>query len=66
MMKKSMLIVVGLALVSSPVFAAKVTHHCVSKDKKEISVAGAPGKSPAAACKAAGGKWVRVKTAKAK
>ena len=66
MMKKSMLIVVGLTLVSSPVFAAKVTRHCVGKDKKEISITSAPGKSSAAACKAAGGKWVRVKTAKAK
>ena len=66
MMKKSMLIVVGLTLVSSPVLAAKVTHHCVGKDTKEISITSAPGKSSAAACKAAGGTWVRMKTAKAK
>ena len=65
MMKKLMLIVVGLTLVSSPAFA-KAARHCVGKDKKEISITGAAGKSSAAACKAAGGKWVRVKTAKPK
>ena len=37
MMKMSMLVVVGLTLVSSPVFAARVTRHCVGKDKKEIA-----------------------------
>ena len=65
MMKKLMLVVVGLSLVSSPAFA-KAARHCVGKDKREISVTGAPGKSPAAACRAAGGKWVKMKTAKAK
>jgi hypothetical protein len=65
MIKKLMLVVVALTLVSSPAFA-KAARHCVDKDKKVISVTGAPGKSAAAACKAAGGKWVKVKTAKAK
>jgi hypothetical protein len=65
MLKTLMLGVVGLSLVSSPAFA-RVARHCVDKDKKEISVTGASGKSRAAACRAAGGKWVKVKTANAK
>jgi hypothetical protein len=65
-MKYLMLIVVGLTLVSSPAFAAKATRHCVDKSNKEISLAGVAGKTPAAQCKTAGGKWVKVPTAKAK
>ena len=65
MMKKLMVVVVGLTLMSSPAFA-KTARHCVDKNKKEVSVTSAPGKSAAAACKAAGGKWVKMKTAKAK
>jgi hypothetical protein len=62
MKKNLMLILVGLTLVSSPAFAAKTARHCVDKDKKEIALSGV-GKKPAAQCKAAGGKWVRVKAA---
>ena len=62
MMKYFMLVVVALTLVSSPVFAAKKTHHCVDKDKKEISLTGANGKK--AQCKAAGGTWVKLKAAR--
>jgi hypothetical protein len=65
MMKHLMLVVVGLTLVSSPAFAAKTTRHCVDKDKKEISLAGVAGKTPAAQCKTAGGKWVKTKAASA-
>jgi hypothetical protein len=65
-MKYLMLIVIGLTLVSSPAFAAKAERHCVDKGNKEISVAGVAGKTPAAQCKAAGGRWVKMKTAKAK
>ena len=64
-MKKWMLVVVGLTLVSSPAFA-KGKHHCVDKDKKEVSITGASGKARAAACTAAGGTWVKMKPAKAK
>jgi hypothetical protein len=64
-MKQLMLVAVGLTLVSSPVFA-KAARHCVDKDKKEISVAAAPGKSPAAACRAAGGKWAKIKATRTK
>ena len=63
MMKTLMLAVIGLTLVSSPAFA-KGKKHCV-KDSKEISVAG-KGKARAAACTAAGGKWVKVNPATAK
>ena len=63
-MKYLMLIVIGLTLVSSPAFAAKATRHCVDKGNKEISLAGVAGKTPAAQCKAAGGKWVKVQAAK--
>ena len=62
MMKQIAFVVVGLALVSSPAFAAK---HCVGKDKAEISVTGTTAKAKAASCKAAGGKWVTVKKASA-
>ena len=58
-MKHLMLVVVALTVVASPAFAAKVTRHCVDKDKKEISLTGVAGKTPAAQCKAAGGKWVK-------
>ena len=64
-MKTLMLVVVGLSLLSSPAFA-KGAHHCVGKDKKEISVTGASGKARAAACAAAGGTWVKMKPSKAK
>ena len=57
MMKHLMLAVVGLTLVSSPVFAAS---HCVGKDGQEISVASGSGKK-AARCKAAGGRWRKIK-----
>jgi hypothetical protein len=62
-MKHFMMLVLGLTLVSSPAFAAKAARHCVDKDNKEISVTAAPGKTLAAQCKAAGGKWVRTKAA---
>ena len=63
-MKHLMLVVVGLTLLSGPAFAAaKATRHCVGKDKKEISLTGVAGKTPAAQCKAAGGKWARMKAA---
>ena len=61
MMRHLLLVVVGLTLVSSPAFAAKTTRHCVDKDKKEISLTGVDGKK--AQCKAAGGKWVKLKAA---
>jgi hypothetical protein len=64
MVKEFMPLVLGLTLLSSPVFAAKPPHHCVDKDNKEISLTAAPGKTLAAQCKAAGGKWVRMKAAK--
>jgi hypothetical protein len=64
MIKKLLVVVVGLTLVASPAFA-KGGRHCVGKDKKEISVTGV-GKSAGAACKAAGGKWVRMKSARGK
>jgi hypothetical protein len=54
-MMKQIVFVVGLALVSSPAFAAK---HCVDQNKNEVSVTGKTAKARAAACKAAGGKWV--------
>ena len=60
-MKHLMFVVVGLTLVSSPVFAAKAARHCVDKDNKEISLGGVAGKTPAAQCKTAHGKWVKVK-----
>jgi hypothetical protein len=63
MMRHLLLVVVGLTLVSSPAFAAKTTRHCVDKDKKEISLTGAAGKTRAAQCKATGGKWVKMKAA---
>jgi hypothetical protein len=62
MMKHLMFVVVGLTLVSSPAFAAKAAHHCVDKDSKEISLSGVAGKTPAAQCKTAHGKWVKVTT----
>jgi hypothetical protein len=65
-MKYLMLIVVGLTLVSSPAFAAKAARHCVDKANKEISLTGVAGKTPAAQCKTAGGKWVKMPTAKTK
>ena len=61
MMKHLMLVVVGLTLVSSPAFAAKAARHCVDKDNKEISLSGVAGKTPAAQCKTAHGKWVKMK-----
>jgi hypothetical protein len=64
MMKTLMSVLVGLTLVSSPAFA-KGGHHCVGKDKKEITIT-ATGKARAAACEAAGGKWKKVKTETAK
>jgi hypothetical protein len=60
-MKHLMFVVVGLTLVSSPAFAAKAARHCVDKDNKEISLVGVAGKTPAAQCKTARGKWVKVK-----
>ena len=54
-------IALGLALLASPAFAAKATHHCIDKDKKEIALSG-PGKH-ADQCKAAGGTWVKIKAA---
>jgi hypothetical protein len=62
MMKSLLPIALGLALLASPAFAAKATHHCVDKDNKEIALTGT-AKTPTAQCKAAGGKWVRVKSA---
>ena len=64
MLKQFLLAVVALALVSTPAFAKGAARHCVDKDKKEISVSGV-GKQAKAACKAAGGKWVKAKTSKA-
>jgi hypothetical protein len=64
MMKTLMLVLVGLTLVATPGFA-KEGHHCVGKDGKEIVIT-AKGKARAAACEAAGGKWKKVKTEKAK
>jgi hypothetical protein len=63
MVKEFMPLVIGLTLLSSPAFAAKASRHCVDKDKKEISLTAVPGKTLAAQCKAAGGKWVRMKAA---
>jgi opacity protein-like surface antigen len=63
MMKTVMIVALGLTLLSSPAFAAKAARHCVDKDNKEISVTAAAGKTLAAQCKAAGGKWVKVKAA---
>jgi hypothetical protein len=62
MMKYFMPAVLGLTLISSPAFAAKTAHHCVDKNKQEITLTAAPGKTLAAQCKAAGGKWVKMKT----
>ena len=62
-MRNSMLALIALTLLSTPLFAAKPSRHCIDKDKHEISVTAAPGKTLAAQCKAAGGKWVRVKAA---
>ena len=62
-MKQIVLVVVGLALVSSPAFAAK---HCVDKNKSEVSVSGKTAKARAAQCKAAGGRWMTIKKAPAK
>ena len=62
-MKHLMFVVVGLTLVSSPAFAAKAARHCVDKDNKEISLGGVAGKTPAAQCKTAHGKWVKVAAA---
>jgi hypothetical protein len=61
MMKYFMLVVIALTLVSSPAFAAKSRRHCVDKDNKEITLTGVDGKK--AQCKAAGGKWVKLKAA---
>ena len=61
-MKPILSFALGLALFASPVFAAKATHRCVDKDNKEIALTGT-AKTPAAQCKAAGGKWVRMKSA---
>lgn len=63
-MKHLMFVIVGLMLVSTPAFAAKAARHCVDKDNKEISLAGVAGKTPAAQCKAAHGKWMKMKAAK--
>jgi hypothetical protein len=57
-MKHLMLGVVGLTLLSSPAFAAK---HCVGKDGQEITVAIGTAKARAKECKAAGGKWLKMK-----
>jgi hypothetical protein len=61
MVKYLLVAVVGLTLASSPAFAAKAAHHCVDKDGKDISLTGIAGKTPAAQCKAAHGKWVKAK-----
>ena len=61
MTKHLMPFALGLALLASPAFAAKATHHCIDKDNKEIALSG-PGKH-AEQCKAAGGKWVKMKAA---
>jgi hypothetical protein len=53
-------ILFGLTLLASPAFA-KPARHCVDNNKNEISVTASPGKTLSAQCKAAGGKWVRVK-----
>ena len=58
MMKHRMFDVVALTLMSSPAFAAK---HCVGKDGQEISVASGGKKTQAKECKAAGGKWQKMK-----
>jgi hypothetical protein len=63
MMKHLMVVALGLTLVSSPAFAATAAKHCVGKDGTEISLAGAKGKTPSAQCKAAGGKWLKMKKA---
>jgi hypothetical protein len=62
MVKHFMPVVLGLTLLSSPAFAAKAARHCVDKANKEIALSGT-AKTPAAQCKAAGGKWVKVKAA---
>ena len=62
MTKTLMLAIVAVTLMASPSFAkTKVARHCVDKNKKEITLS---TKSTKAACKAAGGTWVKVKTAK--
>jgi hypothetical protein len=58
-------VVLGLTLLASPAFA-KPARHCVDGSKNEITVTAAPGQTLAAQCKAAGGKWVRVKAASSK
>jgi hypothetical protein len=60
MVKKSLVMVVMGLTLSSPAFAAKAALHCAGKNKKEIAAGNAK------ACKAAGGKWVKVKTPKSK
>jgi hypothetical protein len=57
-----LLTALSVALSASPAFAAG---HCVGKDGTEITVTAKKGK--VAACKAAGGQWVKAtkkKTAK--
>jgi hypothetical protein len=62
MMKPLLPFALGLALLASPAFAAKATHHCVGKDHKEIALTDTV-KTPAAQCKSAGGTWVKIKAA---
>lgn len=64
-MSRLMVAVVGLMCLTAPAYA-KTTRHCVDKDNKEISASPAKGQSAAKACKAAGGKWMKMKVAKTK
>jgi hypothetical protein len=61
MLKGIMPVLLGLTLLASPAFAAKAAHHCVDKNNKEIALTNVAGSTPSAECKAAGGKWMRVK-----
>jgi hypothetical protein len=56
-------VLLGLSLLASPAFAAKAARHCVNKDSKEIALTNVAGSTRSAQCKAAGGKWMRVKAA---
>ena len=62
MMKYLVPAALGLTLMASPALAAKTARHCVDKNKQEITLTAAAGKTLAAQCKVAGGKWVKVKT----
>jgi hypothetical protein len=63
MLKGFMPVLLGLTLLASPAFAAKTAHHCVDKNNKEIALTNVAGSTRSAQCKAAGGKWMRVKAA---